>query len=125
MMIGYYLTPFIAPDDNQILASLSAEISREDNKNAVAYAPHQFQVWQLGEIDDEGNLTARKELLCDCSSLIRPRRTTTESQSGEAQGARHSGRKTLTGNGSDTGTGAETVPKSAQTNDHAHETKHQ
>lgn len=77
-MIDYFMTPFAAPNDNEVMASLSNEINREGNLNAIAAAPHHFEIHCLGEVDDSGNLHAKREFVCDCSNLVRPRRESTE-----------------------------------------------
>nr|QJB20024.1 MAG: nonstructural protein [Microvirus sp.] len=79
VMIEYFMTPNVLPDEATALSSISAEISSPDAKNPIASAPHQFQVWKLGEIDDKGNIKPHKELICDCHTLIRPRRDATQS----------------------------------------------
>lgn len=111
-MIGYYLNPFVAPDDNQVLASISADISRQDNVNAIAYAPHQFQVWQLGEINDEGIIKPHKELICDVHTLVRARRE--PAKQGDTQAPSPVGNSTqrVNGLGGTTGAGSEALPKS-------------
>lgn len=73
-MIDYFLTPFAAPNDQEVMASLSNEINRPDNINAIAQAPHHFELYLLGEIDENGTIFPKKELICDCSSLVRARR---------------------------------------------------
>lgn len=73
---------FFASDEKQMLSGLSAEISRHDNKNPIALVPDQFQVWRLGEIDDEGNVTAEKQLVCTCNTLVRVGRQSTEPRGG-------------------------------------------
>lgn len=110
-MIGYYLMPFVAPDDNQVLASISLDVSRQDNQYAIAYAPHQFQVWQLGEINDEGTITPRKELICDCSSLVRARRETPKPSAGEAESTAGGRQTGLNGAARVSGTNPEALPK--------------
>lgn len=81
-MIDYFLMPFAAPSDNEVMASLSNEINRPDNINAIAQAPHHFELYQLGEIDENGTIFPKKELVCDCSNLVRPRRETAKSEAG-------------------------------------------
>ncbi|QCQ84611.1 nonstructural protein [Blackfly microvirus SF02] len=116
LMIGYFLLPFVAPDDNQVLASISQDISRQDNTNAIAYAPHQFQVWQFGEISEDGNINPRKELICDCSSLVRARRSTTEPTSAEAARTAGNSRETPAGHAGNTRANGTAVRESTEPN---------
>lgn len=71
-LIDYYMVPFPAPSHSQVKAAIAAQINNGDS-NAISQAPHQFEIWQLAELDtDEGHVHAKREYLCDCSSLIRP-----------------------------------------------------
>lgn len=113
-MIGYFMQPFIALSDEQVQASISADISRPENKTAIASAPDQFQVWRLGEIDDEGDVTTGKVLICNCVSLIRVGRESAESGSGKVgttQGNSQTGNSRL---GSVAGTRTGAVQESPQ-----------
>lgn len=83
-LIDYFMVPFVAPDDNQVMASISQEVSRPDNPNAIASAPHHFEIWKLGEISEDGHIKPGKELVCDVSTLVRVRRETTESAANKA-----------------------------------------
>lgn len=99
-LIGYFLVPFIAPSDKEIMAGISHEINRPDNYAAIAQSPHHFEIYTLGEIDDEGNITVRKEFICDCGSLIRTGRDSTESTTGATPGTpRESANGTLRNRG--------------------------
>lgn len=72
-LIDYFLKPFIADSDKQVLASASEAINREDNRDPIAQTPSHFEIWRLGEIDENtGNVKATPELLADATSLIRP-----------------------------------------------------
>lgn len=70
-LIDYFMTPFAADNDKQVLASLATAINNRENLDAIAKTPHHFEIWRIGEVDEEGHIHARKELLADCSSLIR------------------------------------------------------
>lgn len=71
-MIDYYQTPFAAHNDDLVKASMAVHVNSEEI-NAITQAPHHFEIWCLGEVDNQGNLTAKREYLCDCSSLVRIR----------------------------------------------------
>lgn len=70
-LIDYFLQPFAGPDDKNVLAAVSQQINSGDT-HAISQAPQHFEVWRLGEVDQEGNLIARKEFIADCASLVRP-----------------------------------------------------
>lgn len=71
-LIGYFLQPFPAHTDKDVLASCANAINREDNRDPIAQTPHHFEIWKLAEINDEtGKVTGDPELLADCSSLVR------------------------------------------------------
>jgi len=77
-MIDYFMVPFAAPDDQQAQAGV-ADAVNQPGLSAISQAPHHFELHLLGEIDDNGTIFPKKELVCDCSALVRPRRETTES----------------------------------------------
>jgi len=74
-LLDYYLHPFAAHTDKEVLGAIATAINREGNLDAIAQAPHHFEIWKIGEVDDDGHLTARKELLATCENLIRPRQS--------------------------------------------------
>lgn len=95
------------------MAGVSQEINRPDNKAAIAQSPQHFELHKLGEIDGEGNITAGKEFVCDCSALIRARWEPGEPETYATPGALLKSGKTVNGVGSNTDSIGKTVPKSA------------
>lgn len=69
-LIDYFMRPFAAQDDKEVLASIAHAINQGDN-SAISQTPHHFEIWRLGSVTEEGDLRAGKELIADCSSLIR------------------------------------------------------
>lgn len=69
-LIDYYMNPFAGPGDKEVLAAISLQINGETN-SAISQAPHHFEIWRLGKVEEDGHLTAQKELLADCSTLFR------------------------------------------------------
>lgn len=79
-LIGYYMTPFAAPGDKDVLASLAQTINSGDNNVPLAQAPHHYEIWRLAEINEEtGEVTPGREFIGDGSSLIRTKRESAES----------------------------------------------
>jgi len=70
-LIDYFLTPFAALSDKSVLASISQVINNPETMDAIAQAPHHFEIWILGEVQENGQLTGAPNLLCDCASLVR------------------------------------------------------
>jgi len=72
-MLDFYLTPFVAEDEPKVVMhSLAELINNKESKHAVAQAPHHFELWTLGEINQEtGGITRTPELVADCASLVR------------------------------------------------------
>lgn len=70
ILIDYFLQPFAAPDDPSVLAAIARSVNSGEISD-LAQAPHHFQIWQIAEIDKDGHVTPRRELLAECSSLIR------------------------------------------------------
>lgn len=73
-LIGYYLQPFTAENDNAVKASL-AETINGDHPHALTKSPHHFELWCLLEINQETGCIVdaepEPEFICDCSSLVR------------------------------------------------------
>jgi len=70
-LIDYYMQPFVGPDDKNVLASVARLVNQGEITSDIAQAPHQFEVWTLGEVQEDGTLVAKKEYIADCSSLVR------------------------------------------------------
>lgn len=92
-LVDYYMTPFCAESTKQVLASLAGTINNPENLNAIAQTPQHFEVWQLGEVnEDTGDLQAKREYIADCSSLVRASvRADTEGRSGAGASKGHPG----------------------------------
>ncbi|QXP08024.1 MAG: nonstructural protein [Arizlama microvirus] len=71
-LLDYYMQPFAGPEDKAVLASIARMINTQGEQSDIAQAPHHFEVWELGEIDDEGHINPTRKLIADCSSLVRP-----------------------------------------------------
>lgn len=70
-LIDYFMQPFIGPDDKNVLASVARLVNQGDVTSDITQAPHQFEVWSLGYIAEDGHIVPEKTYLADCSSLIR------------------------------------------------------
>jgi len=71
-LIDYYLHPFAAHTDKEVMGALATAINREGNMDAIAQAPHHFEIWKIGIIIENGNIQPCKELLGTADSLVRP-----------------------------------------------------
>jgi len=70
-LIDYFMTPFVAPSDKQVLASL-AELINGENAHAITQAPHHFEIWRIANLSEDGRIEEAREFLADAASLIRP-----------------------------------------------------
>lgn len=71
-LIDYFMAPFAAPGDKEVLAAMAHRINLVGETNdAIAQAPHHFEIWKLGEVNEDGHITAAQDFIADCSSLIR------------------------------------------------------
>ncbi|QXP08145.1 MAG: nonstructural protein [Arizlama microvirus] len=70
-LIDYFMQPFVGPDDKSVLASVARLVNTGEVTSDIAQAPHQFEVWCLGNVSDDGHLVPEKQYLADCHSLIR------------------------------------------------------
>jgi len=72
-LIDYFLRPFTAENDKEVMASLAETINNDQNKAPIAQTPSHFEIWILAEVDGEtGIVIPKKEFLGDASSLVRP-----------------------------------------------------
>lgn len=89
-LLDYYMQPFAAPSDKQVLAALSTTINRGGNNDDIAHRPDQFEVWKIAEVTEDGHVVADRQFIANCTSLVRGRiRPEPEGSHspGEAQGA--------------------------------------
>lgn len=71
-LINYFMTPFAAPGDKEVMAAIAAHVNHQTGvSDALSEAPHHFQIWQLGNVTEDGHIEPGLELVCDCASLIR------------------------------------------------------
>lgn len=73
-LIDYFMAPFAAPGDKEVLAALATRVNQQldgQTNDAIIQAPHHFEIWRLGEVNEGGHLSANREFIADCSSLIR------------------------------------------------------
>lgn len=82
-LMDYFMTPFAAHEDKQVMAQLAETINNGGN-NGIQQAPHHFELWGLGEVSEDGHLTAERRFIADCGALIRPRREPAELSTQEA-----------------------------------------
>jgi len=73
-LIDYYMHPFAGNNDKDVLAAIAAAINREGNLDAIAQAPHYFEVWRIGKVNDDGHVESSRELLGGCEGLVRPKK---------------------------------------------------
>lgn len=71
-LIDYFMTPFCAPSDKHVLASLANVINNTEATDAIAQAPHHFEIWKLGTVHEDGHIEPQQGLITDCASLVRP-----------------------------------------------------
>lgn len=69
-LLDYYVQLFLA-DNDKVTLSTTAEAVNGERGHAIEKAPHHFEIWRLGNIDEKGDVTPDKEYICDCSSLVR------------------------------------------------------
>lgn len=105
-LIDYYMQPFVGPDDKNVLASVARLVNNGEVTSDITQAPHQFEVWSLGHVTDDGHLVPERNYLADCASLVRAGiRKTPDTGAGETPGAeiqRHRSYERLGGaNGAD------------------------
>lgn len=69
-MVDYYMPPFFAPSDKQATSAV-VDLIHERGNHAIQQAPHHFELHALGQVTEDGILTAERYLVADCASLVR------------------------------------------------------
>jgi len=69
-LIEFWMRPFAAPDAKEVMHSLATQVNTND-VNPISQAPHHFDLYELGHVDDTGHLKPERKLICTLSSLIR------------------------------------------------------
>lgn len=77
-LLDHLMHPFIGANDKMVMQGLSELINNKEVTHAIAQAPHHYELHKLGEIDEDGNVSAKRELICDASTLIRVERKPAE-----------------------------------------------
>lgn len=71
-LIDYFMKPFTAHSDAQVMASLATVINQPGGTDAISQAPSHYELWRLAEIDEQtGQVGGAREFLADCASLVR------------------------------------------------------
>ncbi len=83
-MLDYFQDPFVAPNDHTVLASVANVINNNEVTNAIAQAPHHFEIWRIATVDEQGTIRESREFLGDCSALVRTQRPAPEPPTGPA-----------------------------------------
>lgn len=126
-LIDYFLQPFAAPGDKEVMSSLAALINREGNNDPIAQAPHHFELWRLADINEEtGKVTGEPEFIGDCSALIRASvRERAPTGQGPIPGAERQSQRTTRGPASPTSTDERRPEDATQAKDRQREATHQ
>lgn len=71
-LIDYFMQPFMGPSDKEVLAAVAISVNNPDSKEPIHHAPHHFEIWRLGKIDQEtGEVIRDGEFIADAASLVR------------------------------------------------------
>lgn len=71
-MIDYYVQPpFFASTALQAISAV-ADLVNSNKPHAVAQAPHHFELWQIGGVNEQtGQIYEEREFLGDCNIFVR------------------------------------------------------
>jgi len=85
-LLNYYQAPFAAHTDQDVLHALTVRINTDQGRHdLVQKAPHHFEIWKLGSVQEDGHLIGRPEFLADLSTLIRATPGRKSARPGEEQ----------------------------------------
>lgn len=92
-MLDYFQPPVCVHRGEDLLAAIAKGINGEgEAKNELAQAPDHYELWRIGEVDDQGHIHPEREFIVNCAQLIRggvwKRQPGTPGVDGEAPGSR-------------------------------------
>jgi len=70
-MLDYFQAPIATHRKSDAISSVVANINSLESNGEISQAPEHFEIWILGEVDDAGHITPRREFVANCSSYIR------------------------------------------------------
>lgn len=71
-MLDYFQPPVCVNRGEDLLAAIAKSINGVgEAKNELAQAPDHYEVWRIGEVDDQGHIKPEREFIINCSQLIR------------------------------------------------------
>lgn len=71
-MLDYFQPPVCVHRVQDLMAAIAKGINGEgEAKNELAQAPDHYELWKIGEVDDQGHIRAEREFVSNCSQLIR------------------------------------------------------
>lgn len=71
-MLDYFQVPVVVHRGEDFFAAVARGINgTEDTRNELAQAPDHYEIWLIGEVDDQGHINAKRELVFNCASFIR------------------------------------------------------
>jgi len=106
-MLDYFQPPVCVNRIQDLMAAIAKGINDHGaTQHEIGQAPDHYELWKIGEVDDQGNVHANREYITNCASFVRngvwKRRTEgasgAESESGSRQG-RSEGARGPTGAG--------------------------
>lgn len=69
-LLDYFQQPFIAQGDKPVLGAISNQLHNGGNID-WQNAPHHFEIWRLGKVNEEGHIEQDRELIATLDSLVR------------------------------------------------------
>lgn len=71
-MLDYFQPPVCVHRVEDLMAAIAKGINGEgEARNELAQAPDHYELWKIGEVDDQGHIRAERKLVANCSQLIR------------------------------------------------------
>lgn len=94
-MIDFFMQPFFAPSTAEALQAMAATVNHKEGGHAIQTSPHHFEVWEICEITENGEVKGEKHLIAECSGLVRGGfRSGEAGDAGTGQGPIKSGART-------------------------------
>jgi len=72
MMLDYFQVPVTVYRLEDLLAAVAKGInSTGEDRNEIAQAPDHYEIWQIGEVTEQGHIEIKREFITNCASLVR------------------------------------------------------
>lgn len=71
-MLDYFQPPVCVNRVQDLMAAIAKGINDQgETRHEIGQAPDHYELWQIGEVDDQGYVHAKREFIANCASFVR------------------------------------------------------